>query len=62
MTNLERTISEMSSREHELEKEAADLRRENGWLKEIVMLKGQAVSGAAGPSSSPGTSKDAGRR
>jgi hypothetical protein len=23
-----------------LEREAADLRRENGWLKEIVMLKG----------------------
>ena len=23
-----------------MEREAADLRRENGWLKEIVMLKG----------------------
>ena len=30
----------MTGRADELEREAADLRRENGWLKEIVMLKG----------------------
>ena len=29
----------MSGRVEELEREAAELRRENGWLKEIVMLK-----------------------
>ncbi|KAI0001807.1 hypothetical protein BJV77DRAFT_907967, partial [Russula vinacea] len=34
--NLERTVSDLSGRVDELEQEAADLRRENGWLKEIV--------------------------
>ncbi|KAF9481718.1 hypothetical protein BDN70DRAFT_876039 [Pholiota conissans] len=37
---LERSVSELTGRADELEREAADLRRENGWLKEIVMLKG----------------------
>jgi hypothetical protein len=37
---LERSVSDLKSRAEELEKEAADLRRENGWLKEIVILKG----------------------
>ena len=37
--NLERTISDLSGRVEELEREASELRRENGWLKEIVMLK-----------------------
>ncbi len=37
--NLERSVSELTGRADELEKEVADLRRENGWLKEIVMLK-----------------------
>jgi len=38
-----------------LEQEAADLRRENGWLKEIVVLKSGRARGGdflAGPSSS----------
>lgn len=33
-------MTELTGRAEELEREAADLRRENGWLKEIVMLKG----------------------
>jgi hypothetical protein len=37
--NLERSISDLTGRAGDLEREAADLRRENGWLKEIVMLK-----------------------
>jgi len=37
---LERSVSNLTGRAEELEREAADLRRENGWLKEIVMLKG----------------------
>jgi len=37
--NLERSISDLTGRAEDLEREAADLRRENGWLKEIVMLK-----------------------
>ncbi|KAF8807276.1 hypothetical protein BYT27DRAFT_7189376 [Phlegmacium glaucopus] len=37
---LERTVSDLTSRAEELEREVGDLRRENGWLKEIVMLKG----------------------
>ncbi|KAF5384004.1 hypothetical protein D9757_006991 [Collybiopsis confluens] len=43
--NLERTVSDLNGRADELEKEAADLRRENGWLKEIVMLKGSRLAG-----------------
>lgn len=38
-SNLERSITDLSGRVEELEREAAELRRENGWLKEIVMLK-----------------------
>jgi hypothetical protein len=37
--NLQRSISDLTGRAKDLEREAADLRRENGWLKEIVMLK-----------------------
>jgi predicted metal-dependent HD superfamily phosphohydrolase len=43
--DIERHISDLTSRAEELEKEALDLRRENGWLKEIVMLKGRTHSG-----------------
>ncbi|KAF7306599.1 Cytochrome C oxidase assembly protein COX19 [Mycena indigotica] len=42
---LERSVSDLTGRAEELEREAADLRRENGWLKEIVMLKGGHLSG-----------------
>ncbi|KAI9511785.1 hypothetical protein F5148DRAFT_953856, partial [Russula earlei] len=34
--NLERTVSDLTGRVDDLEQEAADLRRENVWLKEIV--------------------------
>jgi hypothetical protein len=57
--NLERNISEMTSRVDELEREAGDLRRENGWLKEIVMLRGKTLTGQAGlmlSSPAPGSS------
>jgi Basic region leucine zipper len=37
--NLQRSISDLTGRAEDLEREVADLRRENGWLKEIVMLK-----------------------
>ncbi|TFY69025.1 hypothetical protein EVG20_g3326 [Dentipellis fragilis] len=43
--NLERTVSDLTGRVDELEQEAADLRRENGWLKEIVMLKSRKNTG-----------------
>ncbi|KAL0576571.1 hypothetical protein V5O48_005403 [Marasmius crinis-equi] len=43
--NLEKQVSELSGRADTLEREAADLRRENGWLKEIVMLKGSRMAG-----------------
>ncbi|KAG8220004.1 hypothetical protein J3R82DRAFT_1012 [Butyriboletus roseoflavus] len=39
--DLERTIADLTARTEELEREATDLRRENGWLKEIVLLKGR---------------------
>lgn len=44
---MERSVSDLTSRAEELEKEVADLRRENGWLKEIVMLKGTRYAAAA---------------
>jgi len=40
-------VSDLSGRAEELEKEVADLRRENGWLKEIVMLRGSRYAAAA---------------
>jgi hypothetical protein len=40
MLNLERSLSDLKGRAKDLESEAAELRRENGWLKEIVMLQG----------------------
>lgn len=46
--NLERTVSDLTGRAEELEREATELRRENGWLKEIVMLKGRTLRGADG--------------
>jgi len=52
--NLERTVSDLSGRVDELEQEAADLKRENVWLKDIVMLKsGRGRGGDAGPSQRP---------
>jgi len=45
--NLERSVSDLSGRAEELEKEVADLRRENGWLKEIVMLKSSRFAAVA---------------
>ncbi|KIM85481.1 hypothetical protein PILCRDRAFT_5774 [Piloderma croceum F 1598] len=44
--NLDRSVSDLTGRAEELEREATELRRENGWLKEIVMLKGRSLSGA----------------
>ena len=37
---LERVVSDLTGRAEELEREVGDLRQENGWLKEIVVLKG----------------------
>lgn len=44
--NLERSVSDLTGRAEELEREVTDLRRENGWLKEIVMLKGTRFTSA----------------
>ncbi|KIJ68640.1 hypothetical protein HYDPIDRAFT_106870 [Hydnomerulius pinastri MD-312] len=51
--NLERTVSDLTGRTEELEREAADLRRENGWLKEIVLLKGRSLGAFGAGSSQP---------
>jgi len=45
--NLERSVSDLSGRAEELEKEVTDLRRENGWLKEIIMLKSSRFAAVA---------------
>ena len=53
-------MTDLSGRVDELELEAADLRRENGWLKDIVMLKSGRARGSellAG-SSQPPSSQD----
>ena len=42
--NLERSLNDLKGRAKDLEGEAAELRRENGWLKEIVMLKGASAT------------------
>jgi len=56
--NLEQTISELSGRAEELEKEAEDLRRENGWLKEIVIMKSR-VQGVGPAQSEPAEEREA---
>jgi len=42
--SLERTVGDLTGRADELEREANDLRRENAWLKEIVLLKGRNLA------------------
>ncbi|KAG1885648.1 hypothetical protein F4604DRAFT_114264 [Suillus subluteus] len=49
--NLERTVTDLTGRTDELEREASELRRENSWLKEIVLLKSRR-RGAIGGSQS----------
>jgi hypothetical protein len=51
---MERTVTSLSRQVDELEREAADLRRENGWLKEIVMLRARRATGG-GPVNLPGS-------
>jgi len=51
--NLERSITDLSGRVEELEREAAELRRENGWLKEIVMLKSKRFGSAGATPDQP---------
>ncbi|KAI0318985.1 hypothetical protein OF83DRAFT_876080 [Amylostereum chailletii] len=58
--NLERTVSDLTGRVDELEQEASDLRRENGWLKEIVMLKSRRPDTAFAFEGSKGGSHGAG--
>ena len=52
--HLQRGIDDLTGRADDLEREAAELRRENSWLKEIVMLKGgPPVAGFPAPSPRP---------
>lgn len=45
--NLERSVSDLTGRAEELEREASELRKENVWLKEIVILKGRSLAGTS---------------
>ena len=45
--SLEQTVSDLSSRAKDLEREAINLRRENTWLKEIIIMKGRQNLAAA---------------
>lgn len=49
--SLERAVTDLTGRTEELEREASELRRENSWLKEIVLLKSRR-RGAFGGSQS----------
>ena len=42
---MEQTVTSLTRKVDDLEREAADLRRENGWLKEIVLLKARRMTG-----------------
>lgn len=44
--NLERTVTDLQGRAEDLEKEVTELRRENGWLKEMVVMKGRRTLAA----------------
>lgn len=48
----------MTGRADELEREATELRRENGWLKEIVMLKGRSLREGDGGQGDDDASED----
>lgn len=46
-------VADLTGRTEELEREAADLRRENGWLKEIILLKSRSIGGLGPTDSQP---------
>lgn len=60
--NLERTVGDLTGRTEELEREAADLRRENGWLKEIILLKSRGVGEFGAAAAQPVESTSLGAR
>ncbi|KII86742.1 hypothetical protein PLICRDRAFT_43402 [Plicaturopsis crispa FD-325 SS-3] len=45
---LEQSITDLTGRAEELEREVAELRRENDWLKEIVVLRGRTFGSERG--------------
>jgi hypothetical protein len=47
--NLERSVADLTGRAEELSREAADLRRENGWLKEIIVMRGRTLQRSSVP-------------
>lgn len=49
--NLERSVTDLTGRTEELEREASELRRENSWLKEIVLLKSRRRGPSGGSQS-----------
>jgi len=55
-------VADLTGRTEELEREAADLRRENGWLKEIILLKSRNVGGFGSTASQPVELASAGPR
>ena len=44
---MQSAIEDLTGKAEELEKEAEELRRENGWLKEILVLKKTYMDGGA---------------
>ncbi|KAI5124406.1 hypothetical protein M0805_008290 [Coniferiporia weirii] len=44
---LERSVIELETRAEDLDREATELRRENGWLKEMLIMKGRSLRATA---------------
>lgn len=61
---MEQTMSDLQRKAQDLEKEVGELRRENSWLKEIVIMKGKQRGtlgqdlSAQGPSKKVNDDKD----
>jgi hypothetical protein len=57
LQNMEQTMSDLQRKAEGLEKEVGDLRRENVWLKEMVIMKGKKRGTLGQDSSAQGSSK-----
>ena len=52
---LERSVVELEARAEDLDREVTELRRENGWLKEMLIMKGRSLRASSLPSTSSDT-------
>jgi regulator of replication initiation timing len=57
LQGMEQTMSDLQRKAEDLEKEVGELRRENSWLKEMVIMKGKQRGALGQDSSAQGPSK-----